>query len=269
METIKDTAFITALLPLVIIIFVIGLGVVFLYQHFQKNLFIQKLKHQTLKNIHQNDLLRSNIQAQEEERKRIAQDLHDELGAVLSIMRMNIVLLEEQHDDAGGHLYGKLQNIRCLSESALMSMRNISHRLMPPQLETFGLVKTLESVTNQINSTGNIKVRLHAPSLPDDLSWNISLALYRIVMELINNTIRHSGASMVKIDLHVSDDHIVCRYVDNGRGLNNQDSNKGLGRKSIEGRINALNGTSDISTGAAGGFHTTIRLPLYPVLQRV
>src|SRR5687768_5964963 len=104
METVKDPAFINTLLPLVVIIFIIGAGVVLLYLHFQKNLVSRKLEQETLKNLHQTDLLRSSIQVQEEERKRIAQDMHDELGAVLSIMRMNIVMMEQQNKDADDNI---------------------------------------------------------------------------------------------------------------------------------------------------------------------
>ena len=104
METIKNPVYIDVLIPLMVIIFIIGVGVVLLYQHFQKNLFIHKLKQETLKANYHNDLLRSNIKAEEEERKRIAQDLHDEMGAVLSIMRMNLVLLEHKASRLMCHL---------------------------------------------------------------------------------------------------------------------------------------------------------------------
>jgi len=254
--------FINTLLSAVVIIFIIGIGVVVLYQHFQKNLFIQKLKQEELRNIHQNDLLRANIQAQEEERKRIAHDLHDELGAVLSIMRMNIVMLEQQNREAPGNLLAGMQNVRQLSETALASVRNISHRLMPPQLEAFGLIKTLESVTGQINNTGNIDIQLNAPSALAELPWAVSLGMYRIIMELINNTIKHSGATQVKIDIYTMNEYVICQYHDNGRGWADDHINKGLGHKSIDGRINTLNGIFEFGTGQAGGFFATIRVPV-------
>src|SRR2546423_66619 len=96
METVKTPEFIEVLIPLLIIVFIIGVGVVLLYQHFQKNLIVHKLREETMKSDHQRELLRANIEAEEEERKRIAHDLHDELGAVLSIMRMNMLMLERQ-----------------------------------------------------------------------------------------------------------------------------------------------------------------------------
>lgn len=264
MEVSRESLFIGALLPLVIIIFVIGLGVVLLYQNFQKNLIAQQLKQETLKNIYQNSLLLSSIEAQEEERKHIAQDLHDELGAVLSIMRMNMVMLEEQSLRAGDDSLKVLQNMRQWSETALTSVRSISHRLMPPQLETFGLVKTLESVAAQINSTGAIEIQLLTTPASCEIPWSTTLGLYRIIMELINNTIKHAAASRITIDLHMQQ-HITCRYTDNGIGLTDGAiPAKGLGYKNIQGRITALGGLVETGNAAGGGFYAHIRIPGAP-----
>ncbi len=262
METVKDSTFIGALLPLVVVIFIIAVGVVLLYQHFQKNLFIQKLNQETLKNIHQGDLLRSSIEAQEEEQKRIAHNLHDELGAVLSIMRMNIIMLEQQEQEMPIPMLTGLQNVRRLCESALDSTRNISHRLMPPQLEAFGLIKTLESVIGQINNANSLCIHLDVPSNLPLFSRSINLGLYRIIMELINNTIKHSGAAKATIDIRLADQLIICHYSDNGIGFSNDHINKGLGHKSIDGRVNALNGTLDIRALSGVGFHAAIQIPI-------
>jgi signal transduction histidine kinase len=262
METIKSSAFIGALLPFLVIVFIVGIGVIFLYQHFQKNLFIHKLKQETLKNVHQSDLLRSNVEAQEVERKRIAQDLHDELGAVLSIIRMNMIILERQNEKAQRDNLTQLQNIRLLSETAIASIRSISHRLMPPQLEAFGLIKTLEAVAEQVNNAGSIKIQLSLPSSLANLSWTINLGLYRIIMELINNTIKHSGATHVAIDLYTLNQEIFCRYSDNGSGLKGNNIHKGLGHKSIDARINILEGSFDAGTNSTGGFYASIVIPM-------
>jgi signal transduction histidine kinase len=260
MEALKDSEFIKALLPFVAIIFIIAVGVVLLYQHFQKNLYAQKLKEEELKATHQTELLRANIQAQEEERRRIAQDLHDELGAVLSIMRMNIMMLEQQ-DSPGSTLAG-LQKVRQLTETSLASVRSISHRLMPPQLEAFGLVKTLEAVAAQINEAGSIEIQLNAPAALSGLPWAVSIGLYRIIMELVNNTLKHAGATVAKIEIALSNEAVVCEYSDNGKGLTEVTPGKGLGQKSIDGRISVLGGKMSIANGAEGGFKASFEIPL-------
>ena len=261
METIKDLNFLNTLLPLAGIIFIIGAGVVLLNQHFQKNLTAQKLKQEELKSQHQLMLLQSSIRAQEEERKRMAQDLHDELGAVLSIMRMHLVMLEQQSTSNGESLTAGLQNARQLSETALASIRSISHQLMPPQLEAFGLVQTLESVIAQISRTGTIAIELTTTASLADLSWTVNLGLYRILMELINNTIRHAGAGAIKIMITRDDRFITCHYSDDGKGLVSKDMHSGLGYKSMEGRVSSLNGTFEFGTAETGGFYAVVRVP--------
>jgi signal transduction histidine kinase len=261
METITHLNFLDILLPLAVVIFMIGIGVVLLNRHFQRNLAIQKWKQEALKSNHQNDLLRSSIHAQEEERRRIAQDLHDELGSVISIMRMHLVMLEQQHAAGAESLLAGLHNARQLSETALASIRSISHQLMPPQLASFGLTETLGSVIEQINKTGKITIELNAPSPETDLSWIVNLALYRIVMELINNTIKHAGAKQVKIDILRDSQYIKCYYTDDGKGLPEKDKGKGLGHKSIEGRVSSLEGKLEWGNSAAGGFYALIQIP--------
>ncbi|SEW44379.1 Histidine kinase-, DNA gyrase B-, and HSP90-like ATPase [Chitinophaga sp. YR573] len=257
METIKDLSFLDTLLPLAVVIFIIGIGVVFLNLHFQRNLTVQKLKQEALKNLYQNDLLRSNIHAQEEERKRIAHDLHDELGAVISIMRMHLMVLEQQ---STGNLQDGLLNVRQLAETALGSIRSISHQLMPPQLESFGLLTTLESVISQINQTDQIIIELTYSDALEDLPWIVNLGLFRIVMELINNTIKHANAKSVKIDFLRYGQHLTCHYSDDGVGLTKDNINKGLGHKSIEGRVNSLGGKLEFGNGETNGFYAIIEL---------
>jgi signal transduction histidine kinase len=258
METIRNVNFLDALLPMAVIIFIIGMGVVLLNQHFQKNLTAQKLQQEALKAVHQNDLLRSSIFAQEEERKRIAQDLHDEVGSIISIMRMHLMIMEEQ-STAGPEGLG---NVRRLSDNALASIRSISHQLMPPQLETFGLTDTLKTLVGPIGKAGGLSIDIGDPESTRDLSWIINLALYRIIMELINNTITHAGAGEVTISIRRDNRYVICHYKDDGKGLPEKYGGKGLGHKSIEGRVRALEGQLEMGNGSTGGFSAIIRIPL-------
>jgi signal transduction histidine kinase len=263
METIKDLNFLDTLLPLAVIVFIIATGVVLLNQHFHKKLYQQKLEQETLKTVHQNELLRSSISIQEEERKRIAQDLHDELGAMLSIMRMHLVMLELQNPAPPENILPGLQNARQLSETALASIRSISHQLMPPQLEKFGLIKTLESVTDQINDAGRINIQLALLSDIPELSWDINLGLYRISMELITNTIKHAAAKNINIDFGWLTGYITCMYTDNGKGLTQSHPGNGSGLKSIEARASALKGTVEFgNTTDRNGFYAFIKIPV-------
>ena len=268
MEKIGNLNFLDTLLPLAVIVFIICLGVVLLNQQFQKNLFKQRAREDALKNEHQQDLLRAQIDAGEHERKRIAHDLHDELGAVLSIMRMNLVLLEQQNKEGADPLRTALQNARMLSETAMTSVRSISHRLMPPQLESFGLIATLESVISQLTASSRLLIRLITPSPLDDLPWTANVGLYRILMELINNTIKHADATEITIDISRSAASVTCHYTDNGRGLQFSGPaaapQTGLGIKSIEGRVSALGGHYKMGNTLPHGFYAAIHIPANP-----
>lgn len=263
METIKEEAFVHALMSFVVVIFFIGVGVILLYAHFQKNLLHQKLKQETLKNLHQQELLRSNIETQEEERRHIAQDLHDELGAMLSIMKMNLLMMERKSNAAVLILPSSVAQVRQLSEAAMESMRRISHRLMPPQLEAFGLFPALQSVIDQINASGRIQIRLEASSFPEPIAKNIALSLYRILMELINNTLKHAEATEIIIDMALHGDVLQCRYSDNGKGLAASALPAGgMGQKSIEARVSALSGSLIADQSIVDGYCVQVDIPL-------
>lgn len=214
-----------------------------------------------VKYLHQQQLLKSSIQTQEEERKRIAQDLHDELGAVLSIARMHLVQIQNHKAMDMAAMQSGLQQARMLTETALATMRRISHDLMPPQLENFGLIKTLESITTQVQDAKKISVHFQTPD--DLLRWPlpIELGLYRICMEMINNTLKHAEATQISIDLKQVFSETVFVYADNGKGLPPVFT-ASHGFKNMEARVNSMGGSLSIGNGSRGGFCATIKIPL-------
>ena len=255
-----EYSFLKALLPMIGIVFIIAVGVVLLNQHFQKNLFRQMLEKEEIKNRHHHELLQTSIEVQEKERKRIAQDMHDELGAVLSISKMHLQQMENQEANNTTALLPALQNVRSLLETAISSMRRINHELMPPQLESFGLVKTLEAVAMQASKAKGINIYVIADNELPHLDWKMNLGLYRICMELMNNTLKHAQADTITIKLEPMGKELRCTYTDNGSGLQGMIEGKGLGFKSIEGRANSLGGTVSI-TKPAKGFEAIIGIP--------
>lgn len=228
----------------------------------EKNTELEKAKgllEIEVKYLHQRQLLKSSIAGQEEERRRISQDLHDELGAILSISRMHLVQLQEQKstDPLAG-----LQEARSLTESAIAAVRRISHQLMPPQLETFGLVKTLEAVAAQLNQAKQVSIELEADDAITRLPVPVELGLYRICMELINNTLRHAGANTIRMQLKYEQGVLLLKYEDDGKGLpTDKPFLEGLGFKNIEARINTLGGTIALF-GQRKGFYALVKLPV-------
>ncbi len=268
MEAATQLDFLDALLPLAGILFVVAVGVILLNQHFHKNLYRQKLEQEELKAAHQQELLMSSIQVQEEERKRIAQDIHDELGAALSIARMHLVQLEQSHGGKAEDLLAALKNVRTLTETSLASTRRISHELMPPQLEAFGLVKTWEAMAEQIGKANGFSIKIIAADNLPLLPWNVSLGLYRISMELIHNTIKHAQANQAQLELRWEDFSIVFLYMDNGKGLPEKRSTAGLGLKSIEARVNSMKGKIVMSNIENGGYSSIVKIPLTSIFTQ-
>lgn len=258
----EELTYLDILLPAVIVVFIIAAGVVLLTQQFRKNLYRQLLRQEELKNQQQLDLMRAGIQAQEQERRRIARDMHDELGATLSITRMHLLQVEKKYGGQNDGLMAELLNIRGLTETSLENMRQLSHRLMPPQLESFGLVKTLEALAQQLNRSGQVKLRLQCPENIPTLDWTVSLTLYRIISELINNTLKHAAADTINIEILIHGDSMQVNYSDNGRGLPEHPNFKGLGLRSVEGRVKSVGGVFTLAKGPQPGFAATIMLSL-------
>lgn len=261
METSSSVSLIAVIIPITVVVFIISVGVVLLYQNFQKNLYRQRLDREAMKALYQQDLLRNSLSVQEAERKRIASDLHDELGATLSILRMHLVQAagKPAADNQAPSPFGQLIE---LSNAALNSVRQISHQLMPPQLESFGLPSTLESVTNTINAGQAVRINLSISThWPPELPWPISLGLYRVIMELLQNSLKHAAATSIWVTLDSEPGWLTGHYRDNGRGLPPDTPMKGAGLLNIEARVSAMDGAFSYGNADTGGFMASLKIP--------
>jgi signal transduction histidine kinase/ligand-binding sensor domain-containing protein len=229
----------------------------------EKNQELEKAKgllELEVKYFHQHQLLKTSVETQEEERKRISSDLHDELGAVLSIARMHIVRLRELHAKGVTDLQPSLQEVYTLTEAALSTMRRISHELMPPLLEKFGLIKSLEAVVRQINDAKKISITLSTPDPSMRWPLSVEIGLYRICMELITNTLKHANASHIHLQVSQDNDIVSVRYSDDGVGLKDIIPT-GRGFSNIEMRVSILGGSFEIDQKSKIGFHARIIVP--------
>jgi signal transduction histidine kinase len=260
-ETSEQINLFSLLLPILAVIFIIAVSVIVLNSHFQKNLFKQKLVQEELLIKHQQDLLKSSIEVQEEERKRMAADLHDEMGATLSLIRMNIVTIEK-NNGTETDWQNQLLILKSLTETAMSSIRRISHDLMPPTLLHFGFIASLNQIADTVKHSNDIDVEINSSDNMPVLSWSINLGLYRISMELFNNTIKHAKANKVNISIHIDNQQLHFKYTDNGIGISKATEKNGLGQKSIEARVVAMNGIIKTGNNAPNGFYTHIEIPL-------
>lgn len=264
MEKEYHVMFMETLLPFSGIIFLIALGVVVLTQQFRKNLYREQLENEELKRFHQMELVRSSILVQEQERKRIAQDIHDDLGAVLSIIKMHLLQTERKYIDIDAQLPLEIQNVRKLTENVIENMRRVSHELMPPQLEKFGVVQTLEQMCLQLTNSGKIRCEFSASeSMNSEYSNDelLQVTLYRICMELINNTIKHAGATSLNLSMTFSGSEIRVAYRDDGKGILPGNTAYGAGLKNIQSRVSLLEGNIFLEEGP--GFSAVIEIPFH------
>lgn len=248
-----------ALVPFVMITFIIVIGVILLNQRFRKNLHQQQLEQEKERLEYQHNILQTTIQVQEDERERFAKDLHDELGAMLSIAKHWLHQLENQQSENRA----KLVEVRQLIETILASTRRISHDLMPLQLESMGLEHTLRSLAHRAENTGKVTVSLNLTEDLDQLNNILQLSIYRICSELINNSLKYASADHLELEIVKEDEQLTCHYADNGVGIELNKFNEGLGLRSMENRANAIKGTFKYGNRSEqSGFFATLTVPI-------
>ncbi|KQO33056.1 histidine kinase [Flavobacterium sp. Leaf82] len=223
--------------------------------YFSRKKIIQKeLEKRDLEIQYQKEQLHAVIFTQEEERKRIAQDLHDDISSKLNIVSLNSHLLsspnltEEETKEI-------TDNIINLTAKALENSRKIAHNLLPPVFEKFGLNAGVEELCEEFESSKSVKVTYENEIDFDEQDINRHLHVFRVLQELMNNSLRHGKASEIWISFKNENEIDTCYYKDNGIGFDNQNSEnqKGLGMKNIDSRISFLNGTIKINSEIGKG----------------
>jgi signal transduction histidine kinase len=202
------------------------------------------------------------MSVQEEERRRISRELHDELGQSLTAVSTFLWLLEQKLPGGLGELRAQATDARRLASQTLAQMRELSQLLRPSVLDSLGLVPSLDSQLQAFSKRHKITTRFHADELPDRLPVEVETALFRIAQEALTNVARHSQARQVDVSL-TRDDHCLCLEVqDHGVGLPAGDGPRprGTGLVGIRERVRALGGTVAITSGS--GTRLEVRLPL-------
>ena len=209
-------------------------------------------------------LLNAIIQVEETERKRFAKDLHDGLGPILSTIKMSLSSLTRiEKDDQTKKI---LRNTDMVIEEAIKSIREISNNLSPHILNNFGLNKAMRNFINKINYSDTIKIKFTSNFEDDRFESNTEVVLYRVLCELINNTIKHAEATLISITLEKIPDKILCKYKDNGKGFNinrlSPMQHSGMGYSNMVTRINSLNGSFNLTSEKEKGTKASITVPV-------
>jgi len=203
------------------------------------------------------------IQTEEKERKRFAKDLHDGLGPLLSSVKMSVSSLAQmKHDDATREI---VENTELVINEAIKSLKEISDNLSPHILNNFGLIRALNNFTNKINITKTIRINLVSDLKDERFDSNVEVVLYRVVCELINNTVKHARAKKIDISLMKEEQDLNIVYKDDGKGFDvtkiiEQPGNGGMGFSNIYSRINSIKGEINIESGQKKGTLVTIKV---------
>lgn len=224
--------------------FVVTALILILFFYFSRKKIIQKeIENKNMQILHQIEIIKSIVSTQEVERKRIAQDLHDDISSKLNIVSLNSHLLQTP-DLSKDELTEISNNIINLTKSAFDNSRQIAHDLFPPVFQNFGLDKAIQELCLEIENASAVKIKYTNSINFDILNNDRHLHVFRILQELINNSIRHGKSSEISIDFHKKNNQNTCEYKDNGVGFDPKIGNtkKGLGMKNIESRITFLNG---------------------------
>ena len=229
--------------------------VLVLFFYFSRKKIIQKeLEKKDLEIQYQKGLLSAVIITQEVERKRIAQDLHDDISSKLNIVSLNSHLLNTPNLSQK-EVTEITANIINLTTKALDNSRKIAHGLLPPVLDKFGLHAGVEELCLEFNSSKLMSVNYENHVSFDILDNDRHLHVFRILQELMNNSLRHGKATVISILFENDNDGKICYYSDNGIGfdLTNYKNQKGLGMKNIESRVAFLKGTIAMDSSINNG----------------
>jgi signal transduction histidine kinase len=199
------------------------------------------------------------VEGEEKERKRIAQELHDGLGVLLSVTKMQFSHITSQNPE----MKPLIDKASKFLEQASADVRRISHNMMPGLLTKLGLFDALEDLFEQISDSNNIDATCEITGNRERLPENKEIMLYRIIQEMVNNTIKYAEATKIALQLESIQGRIGIQYSDNGKGFNIEDSrNKdSLGLQSIKSRVRFLDGNILLESEPGNGTRYLIEIP--------
>ena len=224
------------------------------YRSYRQTKKLQDERIATLEKEKQLSATQALLKGQEEERNRLAQDLHDGLGGLLSgvklqlgAMKGNLILSEEMGKTFNNALY-KL-------DESISEMRRVAHNMMPEALMKLGLQQALQDYCDSLSESQPFALNCEFHGLEKRMEPATEIVVYRIVQELLNNTVKHSGATTILAQVIRNDNSLSITVEDNGKGFNMDDAtiDRGMGLKNIQSRVDYLKGQIDIKSAEGKG----------------
>lgn len=229
---------------------------------YQKKMIQEQLKRQQLELDFQQKMMEAALESEENERRRLAGDLHDSVGGMLSTIRVGLTTIAKKLPDPQ-----IMEHPKKMLDDTLTSVRRISLDLMPSTLEKFGLIPALREICERFQSAALIPVSFIEQGETPSVDPKRELKVFRIVQELINNAIKHAHASGINVMVSSDDMHFVISVEDDGAGFDpslkhsSTQNGSGLGLYNMENRARLLNATLDFDTQRRKGSKITLIVP--------
>jgi signal transduction histidine kinase len=209
----------------------------------------------------QADLSARLLDAQEQERRSISRELHDEVGQSLGALLVDVARLNAMLPAEDAKLRESVQHIKSVAERSVASVRNISLLLRPSMLDDLGLVAALEWQAREISRRSEVEVEVESGPIPEDLSEEYKICIYRLTQEALNNVARHSGAKHAWVSVRRGTGKIEISIRDDGRGFNPERA-KGLGLLGMDERVRRVKGKFEVESKPGEGTTVSAELPL-------
>lgn len=245
----------------------LAIGMIIFIIFHQRKVIRYQVQLQEMEEEQQKLLLNASIRWQEEERQRIAADLHDDAGPLLATARLylneNLV-----HQDINTQLQS-IYNAKQIIDDTIQLIRNISHSLMPPTLKNFGLESAVNDLFQKISGSGMLNASCRFHDYRERLRPEQELLIFRVIQELVNNILKHSSASFIHVTQNYDDKRFFIRLHHDGKGITQNDFEKlnksaaGLGLKNIQSRVKVLRARIEFEKDISKTyFKVTIDIPV-------
>ncbi len=204
------------------------------------------------------------IEAQEQERRRIARDLHDDINQRLAVLNIELQKLAEDAPDSLPELRQRVEELGAKASEISSEVSSITHELHSPKLELLGIVAAMKGFCEEMKRHQNMSVEFRHSGVPQDLPRDISLCLFRIFQEGVRNAARHSGLGVVEAELVGAANEISLKIRDRGAGFTTEDAQKspGMGLISMRERVGLVKGSIVIDSKPLGGTSIQVHIPL-------
>ena len=203
------------------------------------------------------------VEAQEEERRSISRELHDEVGQSLGALLVEVGQLSKLVPPDDRVTEAQIAHIKSVAESAVKSIRDIALLLRPPMLDDLGLIPALEWQAREISRRSDVEVEVHSQSVSEDLGDETKVTVYRLVQEALNNAATHASAKNAKVTVIQGPDKITVEITDDGNGFD-PERKRGMGILGMEERVRRLGGSFAIKSSPGRGATVTAEIPLHP-----